>query len=64
MKQNMWWGYLHQNGTIQVKSWLGDIRDYTDDCYDNPFVIQVVPPFEANTKEEAYTIIKGKLKGE
>lgn len=24
----MYWGYLHQNGTIQVKRWLGDHKDY------------------------------------
>lgn len=58
----MWWGYLHQNGTVQVKRWLGDHKDYTDDCIGNPFVLQVVAPFEANTREEAMTIITKRLK--
>lgn len=49
----MWWGYLHRNGTVQVKRWFGDHRDYTEDCENNPFVIRVVPPFAAETKEEA-----------
>ena len=54
----MWWGYLHENGTIQVKRWLGDHRDYTDDCIGNRFVLQVVRPFSAETREQALEIIK------
>lgn len=57
----MWWGYLHANNTIQVKRWLGDHRDYTEDCEGNDFVQQVVPPFEAETREQAIEIIKTKL---
>jgi hypothetical protein len=52
--KNMWWGYLHSNGTVQVKRWFGDHEDYTGDCSCNPFVQQVVKPFEANTYEEAF----------
>lgn len=58
---NQWWGYLHQNGTIQVKRWFGDHKDYTDDCENNPFVIEVVKPFAANSREEAIAIIKSNL---
>lgn len=60
----MWWGYLHQNGKIQVKRWFGDHKDYQDDCIDNPFVVQVVEPFEAKNAEEAYMIIERKLDGD
>lgn len=48
-----WWGYLHQNGTIQTKRWFGDHEDYTGDCEGNPFVERVVKPFHASSKEEA-----------
>ena len=58
---NFWFGYLHQNGTIQVKRWFGDKKDYTEDCEGNDFVQQVVKPFSANTREEATEIIKEKL---
>ena len=54
----MWWGYLHSNGSIQVKRWFGDHKDYIDDCIDNPFVTQVVPPFSAESREEAINCIK------
>ena len=57
----MWWGYLHQNQTIQVKRWFGDHEDYTGDCAGNDFVQQVVPPFAANSREEAVRIIVQKL---
>lgn len=57
MDENMWWGYLHQNGSIKVKRWLGDHKDYIDDCDGNDFVQQVVRPFEADTRESALEII-------
>jgi hypothetical protein len=62
MNKTMWWGYLHQNGSIQVKRWFGDHADYTDDCEGNEFVLQVVRPFEAETREQATEIITGELK--
>lgn len=56
-----WWGYLHQNGTHQLKRWFGDPEDYKGDCQGNPFVIKVVEPFDAATEEEAYEILAKKL---
>jgi len=63
MKNNeiMWWGYLHQNNTIQVKRWFGDHEDYRGDCIGNPFVQRVVEPFAAPTREEAIKIITRKV---
>lgn len=58
----MWWGYLHSNGTIQCKRWFGDHEDYRGDCAGNPFVKQIVVPFEAASQEEAMQILKMKLK--
>ena len=58
-----YWGYLHSNGKVQVKAWFGDPADYTDDCYNNPFVVRVVPPLEAKTYEEAARIITELLVG-
>jgi hypothetical protein len=56
-----WWGYLHQNGSLQVKRWFGDHGDYTTDCEGNDFVVRVVPPFTAGSREEAIKIIHTKL---
>jgi hypothetical protein len=58
----MWWGYLHVNGTLQVKRWFGDHKDYTDDCEGNDFVLRVVPPFAAESHIEALNIIRGELR--
>jgi hypothetical protein len=62
MNTLMWWGYLHSSGTIQVKRWFGDHKDYTEDCYDNEFVQRVIPPFAAETHHEAAKIILERLK--
>ena len=61
MSELMWWGYLHENGTIQVKRWFGDHKDYTDDCEGNPFVQRIVKPFTASSREQAIEIIKERL---
>ena len=57
----MWWGYLHSNGSPQLKRWFGDHKDYTEDCEGNDFVLQVVPPFAADTREAAETILYSRL---
>ena len=57
----MFWGYLHSNGKIQVKRWFWDVKDYTTDCEGNEFVVRVVPPFEASSREQAADIIKFQL---
>ena len=57
-----WWAYVHSsNNSIQLKRWFGDRKDYTEDCQDNPFVLKIVEPFEANTREEAMKIVLDKL---
>ena len=58
----MWWGYLHQNGTPQLKRWWGDHEDYTGDCQGNEFVLKVVPPFEAESRDDAMVILKDRLR--
>lgn len=61
MNKLMWWGYRHSNGTIQLKRWLGDHEDYTTDCTGNPFVLKVVPPFEAATRVQAILELEKRL---
>jgi len=61
MNKLMWWGYLHENGTIQCKRWFGDHMDYQEDCDDNPFVQRVIRPFEAESREEALRYLRGSL---
>ena len=61
MNNLMWWGYLHSNGDIMAKRWFGDHKDYTDDCEGNDFVVEVVRPFEASSRDEALEIINRRL---
>jgi len=63
MQETMWWGYLHQNGSIQLKRWFGDHEDYTGDCEGNDFVQRVVRPFAAATQKEALEILTQRLGG-
>jgi len=57
----MWWGYLHSNGSLQVKRWFGDRKDYLDDCRGNDFVQRVASPFVATSREEAIKILQERL---
>ena len=61
MKNIMWWGYLHKNGSPQLKRWFGDHEDYRGDCSGNPFVLQVVEPFESPSREDAEKTLRLKL---
>ena len=61
MEKLMWWGYLHSNGSTQVKRWWGDHKDYTDDCIGNPFVLRVIKPFEAESREDALETIEKRI---
>ena len=55
------WAYLHQNGSVIVKQWFGDVKDYTEDCEGNDFMLQVVRPYEAENAEDARRIANERL---
>ncbi len=50
-KKKKWWGYIHTNGTIQVKRYF-EIRDL-EEARESPFVTTVFWPFEAEDREDA-----------
>lgn len=57
--KNLWWGYLHTQGTIQAKRFFSQL----DICEakESPFVRTVVGSFEADSREEAIAHIKKEL---
>jgi hypothetical protein len=57
--RNLWWGYKHVNGTIQAKRCFS--HEVMIDAYDSDFIETVVPPFEADSREEALKIITEKV---
>lgn len=62
MERNKWWWYLHEQGTIQAKRyWWKDSDLDLEDAYESPFVVQVVRPFEADTREEALDYISNQI---
>ena len=48
---NIWWGYLHANGILQVKRYFDD-RDL-EEARKSDFVKRVVPPFDAINRDDA-----------
>ena len=60
---NKWWGYLHTNGSIQVKRAVWTYAEDLADARSSPFVKQIFPAFEAASREDAVNIISQKLKG-
>lgn len=49
--QNEWWGYLHTNGTVQVKRYF-DSRDI-EEALESDFVVKTAGPFNAVDRAEA-----------
>lgn len=58
---NEWWGYLHSNGTVQVKraawTYAGDIAE----AQMSPFVQKTFPKFPALGRDDAIQIITQRL---
>ena len=59
MEGLQWWGYLHTNGTIQVKRYY---VGYRRDCDESEFVVACTNPFSANSRADAMEIATEKLK--
>lgn len=59
MSQFLWWGYIHVNGSIQVKRYF-DKRDL-DDAYESDFVGRIFQPFECESREDAFNRIQAIL---
>ncbi len=53
--KNQWWGYIHENGSIQVKRYSEQWgKEEIKDAKQSPFVKAVADkPFEASSREEA-----------
>lgn len=56
MEEVKWWGYLHTNGSIQLKRYFDD--SYIQDCRDSEFVRKYTSPFEAANREDALEVVQ------
>jgi len=62
-KGKKWWGYLHENGSIQVKPvYQPTIELDLRDAEESPFCKIVFEPFPCKDREEAIAIVKGKVR--
>ena len=59
MNKNEWWGYLHENGSVQVKRYFGK-ADITA-AQESSFVVKYYGPFIAQSRAAAFTIVESKL---
>ena len=52
----IWWGYVHENGSIQVKRYWdkGDI----DEAMESPFCKTIIQPFPCDNRDKAIEFIK------
>lgn len=57
MEKLEWWGYLHVEGTLQVKRYFGP-RDIKE-AQESPFVDIVHGPFLAQDRDDALKILGG-----
>ena len=57
---NKWWGYLHTDGSLQVKRYFGP--ENIMEALGSPFVDAVAGPWECNGKEAAIEKLKKVLK--
>lgn len=58
--KNQWWGYLHTNGSVQVKRFF-DQEDIVE-ANMSDFVEHTYGPFDADSREEAIAITTKALK--
>jgi len=59
VSQLMWYGYLHQSGTLHVKRYFGrlDIRETKE----SPFVQSVHGPWPVGSRDEAFKELNAAL---
>ena len=55
-----WWGYLHINGSIQVKRYF-DAESLVD-ANESPFVRKVFGPFDAESRNDALDKLRYEVK--
>lgn len=46
-----WWGYLHTNGSLQVKRFFS--QQDLDEAWESPFVVSVAGPWHCDGREQA-----------
>jgi hypothetical protein len=58
--KNLWWGYLHQNGSLIIKRYLSE--DDVLEALESDFCVKIFNPFWATTRQDALNQINNKLK--
>lgn len=56
MSDIKWWGYIHINGSLQLKRFFK--RKDIDDAHDSPFIQEVFGPWTMDIREVALEKLK------
>ena len=52
MSDQKWWGYIHVNGSPQVKRYFSKLD--IEEAHESPFCEKVYGPFDATDREGAF----------
>jgi len=58
---NLWWGYIHTNGSIQVKRYFEPLD--LQEARESPFVQSAYGPWECEGRDDAINKIKSIITG-
>jgi hypothetical protein len=56
----LWWGYRHVNGNYQVKRYFEPLD--IQEAQESPFCAEVSGTFRAEDREDAFKILKTKIR--
>lgn len=59
LNTNLWWGYRHTNGSLQIKRYFGSLDIL--EARESPFCEVVVNPFPATDRDDAIHQLKIRL---
>jgi len=61
MDKLLWWGYVHTNGSIQVKRYFSELD--IDEARESPFVKSAYGPWDCKNREEAIAKVRNSAMG-
>ena len=61
-RTQLWWGYIHINGSIQVKPYFSPLD--IQDALESPFCAKVFKPFACSGREEAIEHIRKEVEAQ
>jgi len=58
-EDQLWWGYLHTDGSLQAKRYFQPLD--IEEAIESPFVVQALGPFKAKSRDGAIAYLHNVL---